>query len=150
MNYILFLLILCCIYYSAYNYYPERFEEKYHYYFGGFLICNIILLYLFYYEEQFIYQIFKNIYNTSKQPIYSFNAQQSNSELFHATNPNYNIKYNLATQQMNRCFNCQNNILQNDMNYHKIQYIKPIQYGGMNDTSNLKLICPTCYAFDIV
>ena len=147
MNSLLCLILLSTGYYILYQYFPERFEEKYHYYFGGFVIIYIFILYLFTFENEFMYKLFKNVYDTSRQPLYTFNAQQSNSELYHTLNPNQNIKQTLAQQQMYRCYNCQNHMVQNDIEYYKMQYQTPLQNGGQNIPENLKLICPSCYSF---
>ena len=34
-----------------------------------------------------------------------------------------------------------------NINSYKMSYILPIEQGGSNDPTNLKLICPTCYQF---
>ena len=46
-----------------------------------------------------------------------------------------------------RCINCQNPILQKDFNSYKINYIKPLQFGGENIINNLGVSCSTCNAF---
>ena len=34
-----------------------------------------------------------------------------------------------------------------DINSYKMSYLIPLDQGGSNDPTNLKLICPTCYNF---
>jgi len=57
------------------------------------------------------------------------------------------LKNNLAMRQGFRCINCQNPILQKDFNTYKINYIKPLQFGGENNINNLGVSCSTCNAF---
>ena len=58
-----------------------------------------------------------------------------------------NIKYQIANKQGLRCPNCKNPIMLEDINAYKMSYILPLDQGGINDPTNLKLICPTCYQF---
>ena len=94
MNGLLFIIVVCLTYYAIYKYYPQYIEEKYHYYLGGFVGIYLLILYLFTFENEFMYKIFKNVYDTHKQPLYSFNAQDSNSQLYHSMNPNQNMNQN--------------------------------------------------------
>ena len=144
MNSIIFLVVCCCIYYGIYKWYPQYLEEKYHYYFAGFITIYLIILYMFTFENEFIYKIFKNIYETNKQPLYTFNAHNSNKELYDAINPTTDIKPILAQKQRSRCAQCNNYIVQNDIPHYKLKYLIPLQMGGKNDLSNLGLVCPYC------
>ena len=147
MNSIIFLVVVCIIYYCINHYFPDKIEEKYHYYFGGFVIVYCIILYFLIFESEFMFKIFKNIYETSNQPLYSFNASQSNADLFYQQNPNHNIKDNLAIQQGYRCASCNNLMVKQDVNNYLLKYKIPLQQGGPNDISNLGLVCPTCFSF---
>ena len=123
MNSIIFLIVICSIYYYIYRSHNEYLESKYHYYFGGFVSLYLIVLYLYYFEYQFFYKVLKNIYDTSRQPLYSFNAKDSNAELYNSLNPNQDIKPMLAQKQGQRCAQCQNYIMGKDINYYKLNII---------------------------
>lgn len=144
MNSLIFLSVICTIYYCIYRWYPEYLEEKYHYYFGGFVIIYLLIIYMFTYENEFMYKIFKNVYDTSRQPLYSFNAHHSNAELYKSLNPNEDIKSLLAQKQNSRCAQCHNIIMNKDLHYYKLKYLVPLQQGGPNDVSNLGIVCPNC------
>ena len=138
MKYFCFLLVLIILYYYGFKYYPERYEDKYHYYFSGFIIINFILIYLFTYEKEFIYKLFYNMYSVSKPGVNLVQNEVDQNQL---------LKTQLANNQMNQCYQCHNPIFQQDLYNYKLQYIVPIQNGGPNNTSNLKIICPSCYSF---
>ena len=144
MNSLIFLTIICTVYYCINKWYPEHIEQKYHYYFGGFISVYLLIIYMFTYENEFMYKLFKNVYDTNNQPLYSFNAHNSNVELYNSLNPNQNIKSILAQKQGYRCFQCQNYIMNNDIEYYKLKYRVPLQYGGQNDVNNLVIVCPNC------
>ena len=57
------------------------------------------------------------------------------------------LKYNLAMRQGWRCLHCQNPILQKDIMNHNLHYIKPLQFGGLNDISNMGIKCNVCSSF---
>ena len=88
MNSLIFLSVILCIYYIIYKYKPEYIEERYNYYLGGFVVVYLFIIYMFNYQTEFTYKLFKNIYDTSRQPLYSFNAQDSNAQLYNSLNPN--------------------------------------------------------------
>jgi hypothetical protein len=144
MNSLIFLSVLCIIYYCIYKWYPHYLEEKYHIYFGIFVSVYLFIVYMFVYEKEFMYKMFKNIYDTSRQPLYSFNAQESNSQLYNSLNPNQDIKSMLAQKQMGRCAKCHNHIISQDIPFYKLKYLIPLQNGGKNEINNLGLVCPTC------
>jgi len=144
MNSLVTLFIICIIYYTLHRYFPDSFEDIYHKYLIGFIVFYLFVVYLLTYETQFMYKFFRNIYDTSNQPLYSFNASQSNADLFYQQNPNHNIKNNLSQQQGNRCAHCNNFLLQGD---NLLKYKTPLQQGGQNNISNLMLVCPTCFSF---
>lgn len=144
MNSLILLTTICIIYYCIYKWYPHYLEERYHYYLVAFVSIYLFIVYMFSYENEFMYKMFKNIYDTSRQPLYSFNAQDSNAQLYETLNPNQDIKSMLAQKQHSRCAQCNNYIIGNDIPYHKLKYLLPLQQGGKNDISNLGLVCPTC------
>ena len=147
MNSLIFLVVICIIYYCINHYFPDKIEERYHYYFGGFVIVYCIILYFLIFESEFMFKIFKNVYETSNQPLYSFNASQSNADFFYQQNPNHNIKDNLAIQQGYRCQSCNNLMMKQDVNNYLLKYKTPLQRGDPNDISNLGVVCPTCFSF---
>ena len=144
MNSLIFLTVICIIYYCIYKWYPHYLEDKYHYYFGGFIAIYLFIVYMFSFENEFMYKVFKNVYDTSRQPLYSFNAQDSNAQLYNSLNPNQDIKSMLAQKQQSRCARCQNIIMQQDIPYYKLKYLVSLQQGGKNDITNLGLVCPNC------
>ena len=147
MNAIIFLIVICCGYYIFNKYFEEHVEERYHYYFGGFVGVYCVLLYLYYFEYPFVYKLLKNVYDTSNEPLYNFNAQVSNAELFQAQHPNFNIKETLLQKQGGRCYACSNFIMSSDVNNTKLKYKTPLQNGGQNNMENLGLVCPNCFEF---
>ena len=144
MNSLIFLAVLCIIYYCIYKWYPDYLQEKYHYYFGGFITVYLFVIYMFTYENEFMYKVFKNVYDTSRQPLYSFNAHNSNSQLYNELNMNTDIRSLLSQKQNSRCAQCQNVIMNNDIIHYKLKYLVPLQRGGKNDINNLGLVCPNC------
>ena len=144
MNSLILLSVICVVYYCIFKWYPDYLEEKYHYYFGGFIALYVFIIYMFTYENEFLYMFFKNIYDTSRQPLYTFNAQNSNAELYNSTNPNQDIKSVLSQKQNYRCAQCQNIIMNKDIHHYKLKYLVPLQNGGKNDATNLGVVCPNC------
>jgi hypothetical protein len=144
MNSLIFLVIVLCIYYAIYKYKPEYIEERYHYYLGGFVVVYLFIIYMFSYQTEFMYKLFKNIYDTSRQPLYNFNAQDSNAQLYNSLNPNADIKSMLCQKQGNRCARCQNYIMMQDLDYYKLKYLVPLENGGQNNVNNLGIVCPNC------
>ncbi len=143
MNSLITLFIICLIYYTINKYYPEKLID-YHNYFYIFIGFYLLLVYLFSYETQFMYNLFKNIHDTTKQPLYSFNASQSNADFFNTQNPNYDIKNHISQNQGQRCALCSNYLIQGDS---LLKYKIPLQNGGQNNISNLMIVCPTCFNF---
>ena len=144
MNSFLFLVILCSIYYGVFKYYPQYIEDKYNYYFGGFISLWFVIRYMFSYESELMNKMLRNIYDTSRQPLYSFNAKDSNAELYNSLNPNQDIKSMLSEKQGNRCAKCQNYIMRKDIEYYKLRYLIPMERGGRNEVNNLGIVCPNC------
>jgi len=82
-----------------------------------------------------------NVKNADEQSLYDVNS------IVYKTNQMNGLKYHLAMKQGWRCIHCQNPILQKDIYNHEIHYIKPLQFGGKHDHSNLGLKCSTCSTF---
>jgi len=138
MKYLLLLLLSIPLYLAIHKYYPDKFEEKYHYYFTGFIIINLLIIYLLTYETPFIYQLLQNVYYSDKN--------KSNINL-NGVDQNQLLKTQISHNQMNQCYQCHNPIFSQDLYLYKLQYIQPIQFGGVNNISNLKMVCPSCYSF---
>jgi len=138
MKYLFCILVTIPIYLLLFHHYPDRFEDKYHYYFTGFILINLLLIYLFTYETLFIYKLLNNVYYSGKP--------ETKINLI-GVDQNQLLKSQISMNQSNQCFNCHNPIFSQDLYIYKLHYIRPIQSGGINDISNLKLICSTCYSF---
>ena len=147
MNSIISLVILLAIYYYIYNSYYDIFEDKYHYYFYVFIAVYLVILYIFHFEYELFYRLLKNVYDTSNQPLYSFNSMNSNAELFESQHPNFNIKETLLQKQSGRCQACSNFIMTNDLQHTKLKYKTPLQNGGPNTVENIGLVCSQCFGF---
>ena len=141
MKAILFLLIILFIYYQVYYRFPHYVSTKTHIYLGVFTVGYLILYYILNYQRVFAYNVLKNMDSASNKPLYDINS------LYSKENKVDMLKNHLANKQGMRCINCQNPILQNDLNMYKINYIKPLEYGGYNNIHNLGLSCSTCNAF---
>ena len=98
MNSLILLTVICIIYYCIYKWYPHYLEERYHYYLVAFVTIYLLIIYMFSYENEFMYKMFKNIYDTSRQPLYSFNA----SEFIDATKTSNSFA--LSTESANGLF----------------------------------------------
>ena len=130
MNGITLLIIIVIIGYFYNNRYPQ--PTKYKVYFG--IGCTIFLT--------FLYKMAKNVRDIQSQPLHA-----SVPDFQNPTINSHNVKYQLANKQGLRCTNCRNPIMLEDINSYKMSYVIPIDQGGSNDPTNLKLICPTCYQF---
>ena len=145
MNALVTLLIICSIYYIGYRYIPTYVNEQTHKPFGIFVGIYLIIYYTCVYQTEFTYKMFRNIHDSSQQPLYSTHSQMANAELFKMHNPNANIKTNLWTSQEYRCSRCMNPILKPEEGL--LTYTIPLQQGGKNDPSNLTMVCPGCHMF---
>ena len=145
MNGVLLLLVICTLYYIVYKYYPDKLSEKTHTYFGIGVAIYGLIYYFFVFESNFTHKVFRNIYESSQQPLYTFNAQNSNAALYYQQNPNADIKETLMVRQGSRCAQCQNHMMgpQDAL----LSYHTPLQAGGSNDPSNLVALCPGCHMF---
>ena len=153
MNSIIFLITILSIYYYVYQNYYDRFEEKYHYYFYGAIAVYLVILYVYHFEYEFFYKLLKNVYDTNRQPLYTFDSMNSNAELFQSQHPStganplmgFNIKETLLKKQNGRCYSCSNFILDNDLESTKLKYKNPLQNGGQNNIENIGLVCGQCF-----
>lgn len=117
-------------------------NNKYKLYFIAFCLCYIIFIYFMNYQKPFVYKMAKNIKDIQTQPLHTM-VPEYNINNYSSSN----IKFKIADKQGLRCPNCRNMIVLEDINNYKLSYITPLQYGGINDQSNLKLICKECFAF---
>ena len=141
MKSIIFLCILIAIYYQIYKRFPEKLSNCTHLYFGTFVTGYIFLYYFMTYQKPFIYKMMTNVKNADEKPLYDV------SSIVYKTNQMNGLKYNLAMRQGWRCLHCQNPILQKDIMNHSLHYIKPLQFGGLNDISNIGIKCNVCSSF---
>ena len=141
MKSIIFLAVIFTIYYQVNKRYPEKLTKKNHIYFGIFCAIYLTILYLFKYQKIFVYRIFKSIKDVDEKPLYDMNS------VIYKENQMVGLKNNLSMRQGWRCISCQNPILQKDLHLCSINYIKPLQFGGKNDISNLSVSCGTCSNF---
>ena len=141
MKAILVLLVILFVYYQVYYRFPDYVSTKTHIYLGVFTVGYLVIYYVLNYQRNLAYNIFNNMHSASDKPLYDFNS------LRYKENQMDNFKNTLAMRQGFRCINCQNPILQKDFDTYKMNYIKPLQYGGENDINNLGLSCSTCNAF---
>ena len=96
------------------------------------------------YQQSFVYKIAKNVKNIQTQPLHAALPDfTTNKETLQSNN----IKYQLANKQGLRCKSCQNPISLRDLESYKLSYDTPLEYGGQNDLTNLKIMCPTCFQF---
>jgi|TARA_B110000495_G_scaffold201961_1_gene220698 hypothetical protein len=139
MNGITLLIIVVFVGYFYENRYPQ--PTKYKVYFG--IGCTIFLTFLYFmnYQQPFVYKMAKNVRDIQSQPLHTSVPD------FQNTINSDNVKYQLANRQGLRCPNCKNPIMLEDINSYKMSYLIPLDQGGSNDPTNLKLICPTCYQF---
>ena len=145
MNSIIFLIVILSVYYYIYTKHYEILDDKYHYYFYAFCGVYVLILYMYNYEYPFVYRVLKNVYETDKKPIYAFEHNNSNAELFESQYPNFNIKETLMQKQGGRCSACSNFIMKDDLHNYKLRYKKGLQYGGENNIENVGLVCPQCF-----
>jgi len=139
MNGITLLIIIVIIGYFYNQRYPQ--STTYKVYFGIGCVIFLAFIYFMNYQQPFVYKMAKNIKDIQTQPLHASVPD------FHTTINSHNVKYQLANRQGLRCTNCKNPIMLEDIHSYKMSYIVPIDQGGTNDPTNLKLICPTCYQF---
>jgi hypothetical protein len=134
---LLLLIGICIGYYYLNLYYPR--EQKEHIYFGIFVSVSIILIYLFNFEEEFIYKVFKNIYDIQKKPLYDLSFFKDKQD---ENDKSFNLM--VLQNQGSRCGQCGNFILPKDIHYTSLNYRIPLNQGGQHDHNNLMVVCPNC------
>ena len=140
MRGITLLIIIIFIGYFFNRRYPQPLKFKI--YFG--IGCTVFLVFIYFmnYQKNFVYKVARNIKDIQTQPLHSAIPNFHNPTI-----KGNNFKYQLADKQGLRCHSCKNPIMLEDINSYKVSYITPLNMGGLNDPSNLKLICPSCFQF---
>jgi hypothetical protein len=92
-------------------------------------------------QKLFVYRVVKNMKDAEEKPLYDIN------NTFYKENQMVGLKNNLAMRQGWRCLTCKNPILQKDIYSCKMNYIKPLQFGGINHINNIGMYCPSCSTF---
>ena len=141
MKAILFLLVIIFIYYQIYYRIPYFIPYTYHIYFWISVGIYLLIYYILTYQRPFAVQMMTNMNDASNKPLYDFKGK------YYKENQMNLLKNNLAMRQGWRCLNCQNPILNKDIHDYHISYIRPLQFGGENNISNIGLSCPTCNSF---
>ena len=127
MNGLILLIIICVIYRIIIEY--IELETKTKYYFYGFTGLYGVYLFVYYFYPEYIYKMFKEIYETNKKPLYDIQPlmplrkQISHKELLHS-------------KQGGRCYNCINFIVENEVDRCSID---------VDEDNKMKLLCPNCY-----
>tara|TARA_B100000900_G_scaffold411560_1_gene431506 strand:+ start:4962 stop:5363 length:402 start_codon:yes stop_codon:yes gene_type:complete len=127
MNGLILLIIILVIYRVIIEY--IELETKTKYYFYGITGLYSIYLILYYFYPEYVYKMFKEIYETNKKPLYDIQPlmpirkQISHKELLHS-------------KQGGRCYNCINFILGNEVDSCSID---------VDENNKMKLLCPKCY-----
>ena len=127
MNGLLFLIFLLVIYRIIIEY--IELEQKTTFYFYGFISIYSIYLFVYYFYPEYIYKMFKEIYETNKKPLYDIH---SIAPLRKQISP----KHLLHSKQGGRCYNCINFILGEDIDSCSVD---------VDGDNKMKLLCPRCY-----
>tara|TARA_B100000902_G_scaffold162791_1_gene158043 strand:+ start:523 stop:783 length:261 start_codon:yes stop_codon:yes gene_type:complete len=77
--------------------------------------------------------------NIQKRPLYNINELLEKKE-----DPMIHYKTSIMKSQNQRCSECMNYILPNEINSSIFTYIIPLDQGGTNSHDNLRLICSNC------
>ena len=127
MNGLIFLIIILVIYRITIEY--IELETKTKYYFYGITGLYSFYLFMYYFYPEYVYKMFKEIYETNKKPLYDIQPlmpirkQISHKELLHS-------------KQGGRCYNCINIILGEEVDRCSID---------VDENNKMKLLCPKCY-----
>ena len=135
MKVYIILALIVFIYYQYHIRYPLQFYQ--HVYLSIFIGGVLLIKYCMNYQKPLMYKMMNNVQNTNNIRLHELVPDFHNK-------PN-SIKYKLAEKQEFRCESCKNNIDINYIDYYKLSYKIPLQYGGTNDVTNLCIICPNCY-----
>ena len=138
---IIFLLSIIGVYYFLFKKYPEYFTNKHHIYFTISCLVYLIVFYLLNHQKLFVYKVVKNMKEAEEKPLFDINNS------FYKDNQMVGLKNNLAMRQGWRCMTCKNPILQKDIYSCKLNYIKPLAFGGVNHINNLGIYCSSCSTF---
>ena len=141
MKALLVLIIILFAYYQVYYRFPEYLSTKTHIYLGVFTVGYLVIYYILNYQRGFAFKLFNHMHEVDNKPLYDFDGR------YYKQNQMEILKNNLAIKQGWRCINCQNPILQKDFDTYKMDYIKPLKYGGANSIDNIGVSCSTCNAF---
>ena len=142
MNGITLLIIIVIAGYFYNNRYPQPMWNKI--YFGAGCSLFLVFLYFMNYQQPFVYKMAKNVRDIQTQPLHAALPDFTGNS---ATVQSNNIKYQLANKQGLRCSSCKNPISLRDLESYKLSYDTPLEFGGQNDLTNLKIMCPTCFQF---
>ena len=142
MKFLILLGIICGIYYFVLKKYPLMISYKNSIYFYIFVGCYIVLYYLMTYQKGFVYKAFHFMRDIDEKPLYEI-KNKNNEYLNQLT-----FKNNIALKQGNRCFGCQNLILNKDIDNYNIQFINNPEKGGSYTLDNVCLKCPRCSTFN--
>jgi len=91
------------------------------------------------FEEIFMYNIFKQIYDVQKKPLYDLSLFDK-----HKQNKDYEFNTMLLQNQGSRCGSCDNFILPNDIAFTSLNYRQSLREGGQSNHNNLMVVCPNC------
>ena len=138
---IIFLVSIIVLYYFLFKKFPDKFTNKNHIYFPIFCTVYLIIFYFLNHQKLFVYKVVKNMKEAEEKPLYDINNN------FYKENQMFGLKNNLAMRQGWHCIICKNPILQKDIYSCKVNYIKPLEFGGINHVSNLGVYCPSCSTF---
>jgi len=140
MKVIIFLILVSIGYYYYHKKYPQ--PTIHHCYVGGFVGIIVILKYLMSQQKPFMFKMANNIKNANNIHLHELVPEFNNKK--------NDIKYVLADKQLLRCMSCKNIIDVRYIDEYKLTYQTPLARGGLNDFSNLALICPTCYQISLL
>ena len=138
---VIFLISIIGVYYFLFKKYPEKYTTKMHIYFVVFCSIYLVICYLLSHQKLFVYKVVKNMKEAEEKPLYDINHS------FYKENQMVGLKNNLAMRQGWRCMACQNPVLQKDVYSCKVNYIKPLEFVGINHVNNLAIYCPSCSTF---
>jgi hypothetical protein len=138
---VILLISIIGVYYFLFKKYPDKYTTKTHIYFTLFCTVYMVVFYLLNHQKMFVYKVVKNMKEAEEKPLYDINHS------FYKENQMVGLKNNLAMRQGWRCISCKNPVLQKDVYSCKVNYIKPLEFGGVNHVNNLAIYCPSCSTF---
>ena len=102
--------------------------DKTKYYFYGSMVAYSCYLFLYYVYPDYIYKMFKEIYETNRKPLHDIQSimplrkQISHKQLLHS-------------KQDGRCYNCINVVMGDDVERCSVD---------VDEHNKVKLLCPNC------